>query len=85
MGLAESYRFNGSAPGVDGLDKLYPGAPLHTCTGKQHWQSTAQCLWLPAPGPSDVPRHREACCCMQAVPLTRWSLPPTRTPWPSSR
>jgi len=36
MGLAESYRFNGSAPGVDGLDKLYPGTPLHACTGKQH-------------------------------------------------
>ena len=27
MGLAESYRNNGSAPGVDGLDKLYPGTP----------------------------------------------------------
>jgi len=28
MGLAESYRNNGSAPGVDGLDKLYPGGPF---------------------------------------------------------
>ena len=28
MGLAESYRNNGSAPGVDGLDKLYPGTPV---------------------------------------------------------
>jgi len=28
MGAAESYRANGSAPGVEGLDSLYPGGPF---------------------------------------------------------
>lgn len=28
MGGAEAYRAAGSAPGVDGLDKLYPGGPF---------------------------------------------------------
>lgn len=28
MGGAESYRAAGSGPGVDGLDKLYPGGPF---------------------------------------------------------
>lgn len=28
MGSAEAYRAAGSAPGVDGLDKLYPGGPF---------------------------------------------------------
>ena len=28
MGGAESYRANGGGPGVEGLDKLYPGGPF---------------------------------------------------------
>ena len=28
MGAAESYRANGEAPGVEGLDSLYPGGPF---------------------------------------------------------
>jgi len=28
MGGAESYRAQGSAPGVEGLDRLYPGGPF---------------------------------------------------------
>jgi hypothetical protein len=28
MGGAESYRAAGSGPGIDGLDKLYPGGPF---------------------------------------------------------
>ena len=28
MGGAESYRAQGSGPGIDGLDKLYPGGPF---------------------------------------------------------
>jgi len=28
MGLAEGYRANGEAPGVEGLDSLYPGGPF---------------------------------------------------------
>jgi light-harvesting complex II chlorophyll a/b binding protein 2 len=27
MGAVESYRANGEGPGVEGLDKLYPGGP----------------------------------------------------------
>ena len=29
MGGAESYRAQGSGPGIDGLDRLYPGGPFH--------------------------------------------------------
>ena len=33
MGAAEAYRANGEAPGVEGLDKLYPvRARLRVCT-----------------------------------------------------
>ena len=28
MGGAEAYRANGEGPGVEGLDKLYPGGPF---------------------------------------------------------
>lgn len=28
MGGAESYRAQGSGPGIDGLDRLYPGGPF---------------------------------------------------------
>ncbi len=28
MGQAEAFRANGSAPGVEGLDSLYPGGPF---------------------------------------------------------
>ena len=28
MGGAESYRAQGSGPGLDGLDRLYPGGPF---------------------------------------------------------
>jgi hypothetical protein len=28
MGAAEAYRANGEAPGVEGLDPLYPGGPF---------------------------------------------------------
>lgn len=28
MGGAEAYRANGGGPGVEGLDKLYPGGPF---------------------------------------------------------
>lgn len=31
MGAAESYRAAGEAPGVEGLDKLYPGAAHVQC------------------------------------------------------
>ena len=47
MGLAESYRNNGSAPGVDGLDKLYPGTPdsasvsSTVITSRICWQASA--------------------------------------------
>ena len=45
MGLAESYRNNGSAPGVDGLDKLYPGTPSPACSvlddcWQQYWPAS---------------------------------------------
>ena len=30
MGGAEAFRANGEAPGVEGLDKLYPGVTRHT-------------------------------------------------------
>lgn len=36
MGLAESYRNNGSAPGVDGLDKLYPVSCPNCMPGLRH-------------------------------------------------
>lgn len=36
MGGAEAYRANGSAPGVEGLDKLYPGALLLAAAATLH-------------------------------------------------
>ena len=35
MGGAEAYRANGSAPGVEGLDKLYPGTVFVAVAGKK--------------------------------------------------
>ena len=44
MGGAEAYRANGEAPGVEGLDKLYPGACMLVCTGLHALYSQSQLM-----------------------------------------
>lgn len=97
MGLAESYRNNGSAPGVDGLDKLYPGTPdslsLKHCdyqqallASKSHTCQVAASHAVSLCSSILVLAFMTSnvlCAWLQAGLLTRWSLQATQTLWQS--
>ena len=97
MGLAESYRNNGSAPGVDGLDKLYPGTP-GSLSLSQHSVTMSRHCWQACRTHAMLQPHLQSVCAryipmlavrmatflsawLQAGPLIRWSLQATRTLW----
>jgi hypothetical protein len=45
MGAVESYRANGEGPGVEGLDKLYPGAWRWWCVLQCGVACACACAW----------------------------------------